>query len=72
MPSVVGLFALLPYPSHRQSIVLLMLCGFAQLGWDITASRQGEMPAWNATVRTVMTIGGTVCSALMLLLMPPA
>ena len=69
-PSVVGLATLLPNLTHRQSIVLLMLCGFAQLGWDIVASRTGEMPAWNATVRTVLTIGGTVCSAAMLLLMP--
>ncbi len=70
MPSVVGLIALLPYLSSRQSIVLLMLCGFAQLGWDIVASRRGHLPPWNATVRTVMTVGGAVCSAAMLVLMP--
>jgi hypothetical protein len=70
MPSVVGLAALLPYLTQRQSIILLMLCGFAQLGWDIAASRERLLPAWNATVRTVLTVGGTVCSAAMLVLMP--
>jgi hypothetical protein len=69
-PSVVGLAALLPYLTQQQSIILLMLCGFAQLAWDVSASKRGEMPAWNARVRTVLTIGGTACSALMLALMP--
>lgn len=70
MPSVVGLAALLPYITSTQAIVLLMLCGVAQLLWDINASRRGLLPAWNGRVRTVMTIGGTVCSLAMLLLKP--
>lgn len=70
VPSVVGLAALLPSVSSTAALLLLMACGVAQLVWDVRATRDGLLPAWNARVRTVMTIGGTLCSAAMLLLKP--
>ena len=41
---------------------LLILSGGIQLAWDVAASRSGLLPPWNARVRTVMTIAGTLCS----------
>ena len=41
---------------------LLMLSGGIQLAWDVAASRDGLLPAWNARVRSVMTVAGTLCS----------
>ncbi len=70
LPSCVGLLALLPYLTSTQSLALLMLCGIAQLLWDRSASLDGQLPRWNAAVRTVMTVCGTVCSLIMLLLAP--
>lgn len=70
LPSVVGLAALLPYLTPRHSIELLMLCSAAQLSWDLAASRDGLLPAWNARLRAVLTLGGTICCIAMLLLMP--
>lgn len=70
LPSVVGLAALLPYLTATQALALLMLCGIAQLLWDRAASHDGQLPVWNAQVRTVMTGCGTVCSLIMLLLAP--
>lgn len=48
----------------------LMACGLAQLLWDVAASRRGQLPAWNAHVHAVMTIGGTACSIALLVLKP--
>ena len=70
VPSVVGLAALLPFLSSTVALLLLMACGAAQLVWDVRASHDGLLPAWNARVRTAMTLGGTLCSAAMLLLKP--
>jgi len=70
IPSVIGLAALLPYLTSSQSIVLLMACGLWQLVWDVRASKSRLLPSWNARVRTVMTIAGTLCSIAMLLLKP--
>lgn len=70
MPSVIGLAALLPYLSSTAAIALLMLCGLAQLVWDVRASHDGSLPGWNARLRTVMTVGGTLCSVAMLVLKP--
>ena len=41
---------------------LLILSGGIQLAWDVAASHSGLLPPWNARVRTVMTIAGTLCS----------
>jgi hypothetical protein len=62
MPSVVGLAALLPQTPLRVALGLLILSGGVQLAWDLGASRTGLLPAWNARVRTAMTIAGTACS----------
>ncbi|MCC6245888.1 MAG: DUF3429 domain-containing protein [Gemmatimonadaceae bacterium] len=70
VPSVVGLAALLPSVSATAALLLLMACGVGQLVWDVGASRAGLLPAWNARVRTVMTLGGTLCTAAMLVLKP--
>lgn len=61
-PSVVGLAALLPQTPQKAALGLLMLSGGIQLAWDVAASRDGLLPPWNARVRTVMTMAGTVCS----------
>ena len=65
LPSIVGLAALLPQTAPRVALGLLMLSGGAQLAWDVSASRAGLLPAWNARVRSVMTALGTACSAAM-------
>ena len=70
LPSVVGLAALLPYVTTSQALLILMGCGVVQLLWDVSASRNRLLPAWNARVRTIMTLGGTLCSIAMLLLKP--
>jgi hypothetical protein len=62
MPSVVGLAALLPQAPPKAALGLLMLSGGIQLAWDVAASRDGLLPLWNARVRTVMTVAGTLCS----------
>ena len=62
LPSIVGLAALLPQTPPRVALGLLILSGGVQLAWDLAASRTGLRPAWNARVRTAMTIAGTVCS----------
>jgi len=61
-PSVVGLGALLPQTPLKVALGLLMLSGGIQLAWDVSASRAGLLPPWNARVRTVMTVAGTLCS----------
>ena len=65
LPSIVGLAALLPQTTPRLALGLLMLSGGVQLAWDVSASRAGLLPAWNARVRSAMTVLGTVCSAAM-------
>jgi len=62
VPSVVGLAALLPQTPFKVALGLLMLSGGIQLAWDVSASRAGLLPPWNARVRTVMTVAGTLCS----------
>jgi hypothetical protein len=62
MPSVAGLFALLPQAPLQGALGLLVLSGGIQLAWDVSASREGLLPPWNARVRTVMTVAGTLCS----------
>jgi hypothetical protein len=62
MPSVAGLFALLPQAPRQGALGLLVLSGGIQLAWDVAASREGLLPPWNARVRTVMTVAGTLCS----------
>ncbi len=61
-PSVAGLAALLPQTPCKVALGLLMLSGGLQLAWDVAASREGLLPPWNARVRTVMTVAGTLCS----------
>lgn len=61
-PSVVGLAALLPQTPPKAALGLLMLSGGIQLAWDVAASRDGLLPPWNARVRAVMTVAGTLCS----------
>ena len=61
-PSVVGLAALLPQAPLKAALGLLMLSGGIQLAWDVAASRDGLLPPWNARVRTVMTVAGTLCT----------
>jgi hypothetical protein len=39
-----------------------MLSSGMQLAWDVAASREGLLPPWNARVRTVLTVAGTLCS----------
>lgn len=63
VPSVLGLFALLPQTPARLAVGLLLLSSAGQLAWDIQASRAGLLPAWNARLRTVMTTLGTLCIA---------
>ena len=62
MPSVVGLFALLPQVPARLAIGLLLASSAGQLMWDVAAARTGLLPAWNGRVRTVMTVLGTMCT----------
>ena len=62
LPSIVGLAALLPQTPPRVALGLLILSGGVQLAWDVAASREGLLPPWNARVRTVMTVAGTLCS----------
>ena len=62
MPSVAGLFALLPQAPRQGALGLVVLSGGIQLAWDVAASREGLLPPWNARVRTVMTVAGTLCS----------
>ncbi len=62
VPSVVGLAALVPQTPPKVALGLLMLSGGIQLAWDVSASRAGLLPPWNARVRTVMTVAGTLCS----------
>ena len=61
-PTLVGLAALLPQTPLKAALGLLMLSGGIQLAWDVAASRDGLLPPWNARVRTVMTVAGTLCS----------
>ena len=60
-PSVVALVSLLPQSPPRVALGLLMLSSITQLAWDVDSSRRGLLPAWNATLRTVMTALGTGC-----------
>ena len=70
IPPVIGLAALVTWLTSTQAIGLLMACGLWQLLWDVAASRSRLLPAWNARVRTVVTVVGTVCGLVMLLLKP--
>ncbi len=70
LPPVIGLAALVPWLTSTQAIGLLMACGLWQLLWDVAASRSRLLPSWNARVRTVVTVVGTVCGLLMVLLKP--
>jgi hypothetical protein len=62
IPSVVGLFALLPQVPARLAIGVLLASSAWQLTWDVAAARAGLLPAWNGRVRTVMTVLGTLCT----------
>ncbi len=66
IPSIVGLCALLPQVNVRVGYLLLILCSAGQLAWDVSASRAGLLPPWNARMRTVMTMLGTLCTLAML------
>ena len=61
-PTLVGLAALLPQTPPKAALGLLMLSSGVQLAWDVAASREGLLPPWNARVRTVLTVAGTLCS----------
>jgi Protein of unknown function (DUF3429) len=61
-PTLVGLAALLPQAPLKAALGLLMLSSGMQLAWDVAASREGLLPPWNARVRTVLTVAGTLCS----------
>lgn len=61
VPSVLGMFALLPQMPPRGAVGLLLLSSAGQLLWDVQAARTGLLPAWNGRVRTVMTGLGTLC-----------
>jgi hypothetical protein len=61
-PTLVGLAALLPQTPPKVALGLLMLSSGVQLAWDVAASREGLLPPWNARVRTVLTVAGTLCS----------
>lgn len=62
VPSVLGMFALLPQMPPRAAVGLLFLSSAGQLWWDVQAARTGLLPAWNARVRTVLTGLGTLCT----------
>jgi hypothetical protein len=61
-PSVVGMAALLPGLPARLAVGLLLASSGLQLTWDVRGARAGLLPAWNARVRTVMTVLGTICT----------
>jgi hypothetical protein len=65
VPSVLGMFALVPHTAPRTAVGLLLLSSAGQLLWDVQGSRAGLLPGWNARVRTVMTVLGTACTAAM-------
>ncbi|MCZ8203186.1 DUF3429 domain-containing protein [Gemmatimonas sp.] len=65
VPSVLGMFALVPRTAPQVAVGLLLLSSAGQLVWDVQASRAGLLPSWNGRVRTVMTALGTVCTAAM-------
>lgn len=65
MPSVLGMFALVPQTAPRVAMGLLLLSSAGQLVWDVQASQAGLLPSWNARVRTVMTALGTACTLAM-------
>ncbi len=65
MPSVLGMFALVPQTAPRVTMGLLLLSSAGQLVWDVQASQAGLLPSWNARVRTVMTALGTACTLAM-------
>jgi hypothetical protein len=62
IPSVLGMFALLPQTAPRVAVGLLLLSSTGQLAWDVQAARTGLLPSWNGRVRTVMTALGTLCT----------
>lgn len=65
VPSVLGMFALVPGTSRQAAVGLLLLSSAGQLAWDVQASRAGLLPAWNGRVRTVLTVLGTGCTLVM-------
>ena len=67
LPSIVALAALLPETPPRLALSLLAVSSAAQLIWDVRDARRGLLPSWNARLRTVMTVLGTLC---MLSLLP--
>ena len=66
VPSVIGLFALLPQVPPRLAIGMLLASSAWQLSWDVAGARSGLLPSWNGRVRTVMTVLGTLCTAAVL------
>lgn len=65
VPSVLGMFALIPGTAPRVAVGLLLLSSAGQLVWDVQASRAGLLPPWNGRVRTVLTSLGTACTVVM-------
>lgn len=65
VPSVLGMAALVPHTAPRVAAGLLLASSAGQLWWDVRASRDGLLPAWNGTVRTVLTALGTACTLAM-------
>lgn len=62
VPSVLGMFALLPQTAPKVAVGLLLLSSAGQLAWDVQGARTGLLPTWNGRVRTVMTALGTLCT----------
>lgn len=62
VPSVVGLFALVPQTAPKTAVGLLLLSSAGQLAWDVHGARAGLLPAWNAQVRMGLTALGTLCT----------
>lgn len=66
VPSVIGLFALLPATSPRLAVGCLLASSLGQLRWDAQGARTGLLPPWNGRLRTVMTVLGTLCTLALL------
>jgi len=61
LPSMIALMALLPQTTPRVALALLVSSSAGQLWWDVRDARRGLLPPWNARLRTVMTVWGTMC-----------
>lgn len=67
LPSVLGLVVLLDRFAPATALWLLTAGNAAQWWSDVAASRRGDLPTWNARVRTVMSALGALLTIAMLL-----